>query len=73
MHSTRGDKLIYIALCLANLLYNVCITIVIPFFPPMAHFEAKLDYGIIGFVISGMALGSIISGLMMPKRIPVSL
>jgi len=53
------------------LLFNVCITIVIPFYPALAHDYAKIDYGVIGLVISGTPFGSILSGLIMPSRIPV--
>lgn len=53
------------------MLFNICITIVIPFYPALAHEYAGIDYGVIGLVISGTPFGSILSGLIMPSKIPV--
>jgi len=67
----KNYKSILVTFCITNFIFNMGISVVVPFYPSLANEEAGLNFGIIGFVISCSPLGSIFGGLLIAPRLHV--
>lgn len=56
---------------ITNFIFNMGISVVIPFYPPLANEAVGLNFSTIGWVISCSPLGSIFGGILIAPKLDV--